>query len=165
MKDHKTYRLFSYAQSFKVKVCLPAILRLAVVHLQSDPFQACISYINSGLTNAIQKSSRCPKNPTASAVQMNCLSTCLHRWRKSIQKILHKVHIHDMFSCWLSANGSVHSIHHSDTICEIKLSFILSLELVPCNSLWRWWSNIQAVAVYFHKTGGVFDSTIILQKV
>lgn len=54
---------FSYAHSFKVKVCLPAILKLAVVHLQSDPFQTCTSYINSGLTNAIQKSSRCPKNP------------------------------------------------------------------------------------------------------
>jgi len=49
------------------------------------------------------------------------------------------------------ADGSVHSIHLSDTTCEIELSFILSLELVP-------WQVTVKIMVNYSSCSSVFSS-------
>ena len=157
MEEYKPYRLFLMLLVSDESQCLPAILKLAIIHLQWDPFQTCTSYTNPGVTNAVQKSSRCPKNHCLSCADE--LSLYLHRCASSSActdegKVFQRIYIKNIFiicfSCQLSAKGSVHSIHHWDTILEIKSSFILSLELVP-------WQFIVKMIIKYSSCSSLFS--------
>lgn len=98
------------------------------------------------------------KNPCLSCADE--LSLYLHRCASSSActdegKVFKRIYIKNIFiicfSCQLSAKGSGHSIHHWDTICEIKSSFILSLELVP-------WQFIVKIMVQYSSCSSVFSS-------